>query len=503
MLEFANNPDVESILQSFLTISQELLNLSHVSIELLEDEDTLVRRAATSRNILDFNHKIRRGEGGLLTWQAIERGQPAVLADHPLQFDRSPSEDEYPDEPIAAVPIYHRKQVIGVITFWRAEQSKSINQADIDVATHLARMIDLLLDNVNLGRQLEVEFANHNQMEASLRESRENFQSYFHMGSVGMCVTSPEMKLIETNGRMRDMLGFTSEELDQLTWSDLTHPEDLEQEFSMFNQVLSNQRDTYKLEKRFIRKDGSIVYTIMYVSCYRNPDGTVRYFLPSLVDITEQKQAEAALLKLAAVEERQRLARDLHDSVNQSIHSLVLFSETLVSALDKNNLERARHVVGRLQESARQALKEARLLLYQTQIPLSERSMNLHQELETRLASVERRAGVRAQIICEGTMDFIPPSWSENLFWITIEALNNALKHAQARSIKIIFRTSSQYFELEIIDDGRGFDPNRPHAGGMGLKNIRQRANVLGGNLEILSMPGKGSIVHFIAEIKK
>ena len=341
------------------------------------------------------------------------------------------------------------------------------------------------------------------QMEETLRESRENFQSYFNMSTVGMCVTSPDAKWIETNGRLRQMLGYTAEELDNLTWKDLSHPEDLDQDLPLFEQVLANQRDSYKMEKRFIRKDGETVYTIMYVSCYRNPDKTVRYFLSSLVDITEQKLAETTLLELAAVEERQRLARDLHDSVNQSIHSLVLFSETLVTTLERNNLERARQIVDRLQESARQALKEARLLLYQTHVPSSERNMDLVQELETRLATVERRAGVRAQIIREGSQDYIPQTWTENLFWIAIEALNNALKHAQARNMKIYLRVSQQHVELEIMDDGRGFDPTRPHAGGMGLKNMRERANMLRGNLEISSTPGRGSCVRFNAEIKE
>jgi PAS domain S-box-containing protein len=340
-------------------------------------------------------------------------------------------------------------------------------------------------------------------MEETLREGRENFQSYFNMSTVGMCVTSPDMKWIETNGRLRQMLGYTGEELENLTWKDLSHPDDLDQDLPLFNQVLNNQRDSYKMEKRFIRKDGAIVYTTMHVSCYRNPDGSVRYFLSSLVDITEQKQAEAALLKLTAVEERQRLARDLHESVNQSIHSLVLFSETLVSTLERNNLERAKQIVGRLQESARQALKEARLLLYQTQAPASERSLNLIQELETRLATVERRAGVRAQIIREGSMDHIPQAWSENLFWIAIEALNNALKHAQARSMKIIVSTSLRHVEMDIVDDGRGFDPGKPHPGGMGLKNMRERADMLQGKLEISSTPGMGSCVRFTAEIKE
>jgi len=100
-------------------------------------------------------------------------------------------------------------------------------------------------------------------------------------------------------------------------------------------------------------------------------------------------------------------------------------------------------------------------------------------------------------------MDSIPQAWTENLFWIAIEALNNALKHAQARNMKIVLRASAQHIELEIVDDGRGFDPTRPHAGGMGLQNMQERANMLHGNLEISSTPGRGSCVRFSAEIEE
>jgi PAS domain S-box-containing protein len=502
MLEFANNQDVESILQSFLEISRELLDFSNVSIELLEDEGMLVRYAATPRQLLDLGHKLRPGEGSQLIWQAINNRKPAVLNGQSRWPNHSDSNEKYPSDTIAAVPIYHQKQVIGVITIWRTGERKSITQAEIDIAKHLARVIDLLLDNVKLSVQLKAELAERKQMEASLRESRENFQSYFHMSTVGMCVTSPDMKWIETNGHLRQMLGYTSEELDQLSWRALTHPEDVDLDLVLFNQVLSNQKDSYRVEKRFIRKDGATVYTIMYVFCSRNPDGTVQYFLSSLIDITDQKQAEAELLKLAALDERQRLARDLHDTVKQSIHSMVLFSDTLMSTLENDNIDKARQIAVRLQESARQALKETQLLLYQFQGPQVERNIDLIQELKTRLAMVERRAGIRAQILLTGSIDHIPQAWSENLFWITIEALNNALKHAQANNMQIILFASAQRVELKIIDDGIGFDLDKTHSGGMGLIIMRKRASLLHGDLEIISSPNKGACVLFKADIE-
>jgi len=494
---------MDEILKTILLIIRILLEASQASIDLIEDQDVLVTHAATPDQPLKVGDRMRRGEGGWLSWQAIENGKSAVLEDYATWQNRRQLFEGYPIHAIAIIPIYQGEHVIGTINFSRTEANRSFSAADIYIGEQLAQVIGLILDNTRLNDRLQSELAERKRMEEILRESRENFQTYFNMGTVGMGVISPDMKWIETNGHLRNMLGYTGEELDQFTWNELTHPEDLNADLALFDQVLANKRDSYELDKRFIHKDGTALYTTTYVSCYRNPDGSVRYLLAALVDITGRKQAEAALLKLTAVEERQRLARDLHDSVNQSIHSLVLFSETLISTLERNNTDRARQIADRLKESARQALKETRLLLYEIQAPASEGGVDLVQALEKRLATVEQRAGVRAQMIQEGSMEYCPQAWSENLFWIAIEALNNALKHAQARNMKIIIRSLPQSVELEIIDDGIGFNPDRMQTGGMGLQTMRERANQLNGELAIRSSPGLGTRVYFHTQIKE
>jgi PAS domain S-box-containing protein len=493
---------MDDILQTILVMIQILLRATQASIDLVDGQDVLVTRAATSDQPLKVGDRMRHGEGGWLSWRAIESGMPAVLDDYASWQKRRELFDGFPIHAIAIIPIYQAEKVIGAINFSRSEKNEPFSDADVYIGQQLARMVALLLDNTRLNTQLQSELASRKQMEEALRESRENFRSYFNMGTVGMCVTSPDMKWIETNGHLRKMLGYTDAELDQLTWKDLTHPEDLDADQALFNQMLANERDSYKLDKRFIRKDGAIVYTTMFVSCHRNPDGTVRYLLASLVDITEQTQAEAALRRLAALEERQRLARDLHDSVNQSIHSLVLFSETLISILERGNMDRARQIAGRLQESARQALKETRLLLYQTQNATDGRGVDLMRDLNARLANVELRAGIRAQVIQEGSLEYCPPAWYENLFWIAIEGLNNSLKHAQARSVQIILRCFPSFLELELRDDGIGFDTIKPRSGGYGLRNMQERADILGGKLTITSAPAGGTRVLFRAEIE-
>ena len=365
--------------------------------------------------------------------------------------------------------------------------------------------VTVLEDSVGrkIGRLIVVhDITERKRIDAVQHESQETFRRYFNMGAVGMCIIAPDRHWLEVNERLCKMLDYSPAELYDFTWSDLTFPADIEVEIILFNELLLNKRDSYQVDKRFVRKDNLIVYTSTYVSSYRNPDGTARNILASIVDITERKQAAEALLKMTAMEERQRLARDLHDSVNQSIHGLMLFSETLVSTLEKGKVERGLQIAERLQESASQALKETRLMLYQTQPHLDDRGVNFIQDLEIRLLTVERHAGVGTKIIQEGSMDYCPREWYKNLFAITLEALNNALKHAQARKIQINIHCFPKYFCLEIVDNGKGFDPARTFTGGMGLQSMRERANLLDGELTIFSSPSNGTRVKFSAEIK-
>lgn len=205
---------------------------------------------------------------------------------------------------------------------------------------------------------------------------------------------------------------------------------------------------------------------------------------------------------LATQEERQRMARDLHDSVSQSIHSVVLFAETLEATLEKNNYERALQIVKRLTEGAKQSLKEVRLMLYELQDEGQKRSVDLIKDLESRLAGVEGRAGIRTQFVHEGSLRYCPREWHENLFWIAVEALNNSLKHSQANEVKLRLNCSAQQVELEIVDNGIGFDPHKTGVGGMGLKNLLARADIIGGVLTVESGVSRGTVVRIIAKIR-
>ena len=128
-----------------------------------------------------------------------------------------------------------------------------------------------------------------------LRESEARFRSYFDMGLVAMALTSPEKGWLQFNNRLCQILGYSREELATKTWSELTHPDDLAADVAQFDRVMAGDIDGYSMDKRFIRKDGRVVYASISATCLRRDDGTVDYFVALIQDITERKRREDSI----------------------------------------------------------------------------------------------------------------------------------------------------------------------------------------------------------------
>jgi signal transduction histidine kinase len=199
------------------------------------------------------------------------------------------------------------------------------------------------------------------------------------------------------------------------------------------------------------------------------------------------RQAELA----AVVQERQRLARELHDSVTQLLYSQVLFSGAGRKELHQGNRSQAESHLARIESAAQQALKEMRLLVYELRPP-NDLEEGLAVAIERRLEAVERRTGMVARLIVSGE-EKLPPAASLALYRIAEEALNNTLKHASAATVLVALRFNHHEASLEVADDGRGFDHTSRPEGGMGLINMRDRAASLGSRLSIDSAPGQGT----------
>ncbi len=133
------------------------------------------------------------------------------------------------------------------------------------------------------------------QAEEKLRKSEERFRRYFELGLIGMAISSPTKGWIEVNDQLCQMFGYERSELLQMSWAELTHPDDLAADLANFNRVIAGEVDSYSINKRFIRKDGRVIDTAISAKCLRRADGSVDYFVLLVQDITERKRMEEAL----------------------------------------------------------------------------------------------------------------------------------------------------------------------------------------------------------------
>jgi PAS domain S-box-containing protein len=201
-----------------------------------------------------------------------------------------------------------------------------------------------------------------------------------------------------------------------------------------------------------------------------------------------------------ALQERHRLARELHDSVSQALFSLTLQTRATQLLLDKEGLDPTGILGGpmaKLRELTDGALAEMRALIFELR-PEALREEGL-------LAAVRKQAeGLSAleelAVVIEAPDDRItlPAQVEEQLYRLTQEALANIVKHAQATSMRIRFQLAhpaADQLLLEISDDGIGFDPSVARPGHMGLRTMAERAATLGGTLEVSSRPRSGTAV--------
>lgn len=203
-----------------------------------------------------------------------------------------------------------------------------------------------------------------------------------------------------------------------------------------------------------------------------------------------REKADRAAIK----QEREWLARELHDSVTQAMYSVTLYAEAARLALESGRQDVAIQNLHELQAMAREALVDIRLLIFELHPPVLE-GQGLAASLRIRLAAVEDRAGLLTELRVDGER-ILPLGIEEELYRIALEALNNAIKHSRAQSVVVHLWFDGRLVGLSVSDDGVGYD----HAiardsGGMGLRSMEERAERINGKLFVESVPGQGTTV--------
>ncbi|WP_157755397.1 EAL domain-containing protein [Marinobacter salinus] len=175
-------------------------------------------------------------------------------------------------QPYAVMSVYHQ-----VGDFFDDETTRLLDE--------MARDITFALDNFDRERE-------HRKAVAALKANEQHFRAYFERSMFGMAATRPNRTWMEVNQALCDMLGYTAEEFSATTWEELTHPDDLEANNILFQQLLEGSIDEFVIEKRFVRKTHDLIDAHLAVRAVRNSDGSLAYAVSLIEDISLRKLAE-------------------------------------------------------------------------------------------------------------------------------------------------------------------------------------------------------------------
>lgn len=332
----------------------------------------------------------------------------------------------------------------------------------------------------------------------TLRESEARFRSFYELGLIGMVISTMDKGFSQFNDKLCEILGWSRQELAVKTWAEITHPEDLAAEMELYARMMAGSIDGCTMDKRYIRKNGEIVYASISVRCVRNADGSPNHTVGMVQDISDRKRDEQALYN--SLQEKESLLKEVHHRVKNNLQ--------IISSLLRLQGAQIDHPIARAVLRDMQNRVRTMALLHENLY----RSDNLAQ---VNLAAYFQ--GVCAQLfrsmvgqpeLVKLEMAVAPVSLDVNQAvpcgLLVNELVSNCLKHAfpQGRSgvvsVELQPMAVGGALRLRVSDDGvglpAGFDIQNLHS--LGLQLVADLARQLQGALEFRS--GKGSVFEVV-----
>jgi PAS domain S-box-containing protein len=289
------------------------------------------------------------------------------------------------------------------------------------------------------------------------------------------------LRFSEVNNAATARYGFTREEFLKMRITDIRPPDDVKRLIAQHKKFRLNRKHIGEWTHRL--KSGKLID--VEITAYPLFFGGRPSVLVQAHDITERKQTQDKLRRLAVAEERNRIAREIHDTLAQAFTGILLQLEAAFDVLPKGQNRAKDHII-KARNLARQSLTEARSSVWQLRT-----NGGLTAKI-TNLVNQARHDGVPICSSIKGKSRSLTPEIENNLFRISQEALTNAIRHAAASRMDLILCFKPKQIELIFQDNGKGFDPKRNQSG-FGLVIIKERADQIGAKLTIASKLNKGS----------
>lgn len=342
------------------------------------------------------------------------------------------------------------------------------------------------------------------------KKSERRFRDLFESNPHGIAIANKDGFIVHANKVWKKMFGYSDNDMHILHMNDLRNEHDRKTDFLLFKSIIRGTDDLYRIERNFIKKDGSRFWCDLTVALIENHDGIKPYAIGLYADITDRKIIEERLQRFqeeletlvsertaeinmltqkvinSQEEERQRIARDLHDGVGQTILAAkyAINSYTKSSKRDKNLLEHGKLLI----DIASQELREVYTGMYPSM--LSE--LGLKDTINWLIRNFLETSGIIVDYR-NTLIENIAYNLKVNIYRIIQELFNNIVKHSNARTVEVSLSQDKELIIIELSDNGTGFNiENTGKTGkGSGLINIRQRVEFLKGHIEIESNPGR------------
>ena len=347
----------------------------------------------------------------------------------------------------------------------------------------------------------------------ALRDSEARFRTIFEATTMGIALVDKNGRIVECNPALQQMLGYSLEELVNQMFTVFVLPEDADRCKALFRELVHGEQDSYRSEKKYIRKDGQMAWGRLNVSVVRGT--TAEYFAICMVeDITEQKQAEkeirtyqgqlrsvASELSLTEERERRRLATDLHDHVGQILALAQIKLGAIRQSASSSHLADPMDEVRRLIE---QTIQYTRSLTFELSPPILY-DLGFEAAVEWLAELIHGQQGITVKVQADRSAKPINDEIRVILFQTVREILANIVNHASAQHIQIFITREDAALQVKIEDDGLGMGISADAANGpsgFGFFSIGERLKYMGGRLEVVSEPGWGTRVTLQVPLK-
>ncbi len=319
------------------------------------------------------------------------------------------------------------------------------------------------------------------EVERRLVLSEETFRTSFDNAPVGMTIERFDDDGTRSFERVNDsfarMLGRSVESLVGVELGDVSHPDNRTRGVEPTDETTARDRNTWITEMRYLRADGTYVWTLIHTAVIERSDGLRT--LTHVVDMTDRRERQEARERLSTMEDRERIARDIHDLVIQRLFGAGMKLQAVIPEMQSDTaVARTHETVDELDA----AIRELRSAIFSLHRRDDDRSVTAGISLV--IEEHVDRLGFRPTVTLDGPVDSIVAPRANELIATLREALSNVARHAQASAVEVSVGTTASMTTLRVADDGRGVDPGRPR--GSGLANMAERVERLGGEFAVL-----------------